>query len=167
MSNLGEFAQFAQTARDQIPPSSVSWEGSPFAWMRPHSPRTKSKMAVDIAQAWLQARGVEWMLSDDTLSHFTLPRLGRVDVHLALLGKEGRFEFAQLREPGLGTDAIWLIGVEPLRVRLWGAKPSSVSHLPTYSIHKPGYHHCTFDPDDPPEWMKLIESWGDPTLGEL
>ena len=164
MKDLFEFASFASTARDRIPSSKVDWSVSPFGWMRHHGPRTKSKMGRDIAQTWLEARGVKWEPSENGVAHLFVPEMGNVVVHLSLLGKEGLFEFSNLREPGLGTDAIWLIGIEPLRVRLWGVKPSSCVGLPTYSSDQPGYHHYNFDPEDPPQWMKLLDEWSDQTL---
>jgi hypothetical protein len=159
MPPLVEFERFTLAAREQIPPSSVDWSGSPFAWMRHHGPRTKSKLGQDIVQEWLVSRGIPWEASEDKVSHFVLPGHGRVVVHLALLGKEGKLEFANLREPGLGVTGLWLLGVEPLRSRLWGTKPSSVADLPTYVNDHPGYHHFAFDPEEPPEWMKLLEEW--------
>jgi hypothetical protein len=159
MGDLSEFVRFTSEARERIPPSSVDWSDSPFAWMRHHGPRTKSKLGRDIVEAWLSARGVRWVVSEDGISHFVLPSFGAVVVHLALLGKEGKLEFANLRQPGLGADSLWLLGVEPLRVRLWGAKPSSVVNLPTYANDSPGYHHCSFDPEDPPAWMTPMDGW--------
>lgn len=158
MTALAEFVAYADEARAVIPPSRVSWAQSPFAWMRHHGPRTKSKMGRDIVRAWLRTRPVKWEESDDGVSHFTIAG-HPVVVHLSLQGKEGMLEFANLREPGMGADLLLLIGIEPHRARIWAAYPRSMRELPSYKNDAPGYHNCSVDPDDPPEWLIERECW--------
>jgi len=158
VSDLFEFASFASTAREEIPPGKVSWNGSPFSWMRMHGPRTKNKLGRGIVREFLIKRGQEWVEAEEP-GHFEIPGYGTVVVHLGLQGKEGMLEFANLRQPGLGADRLWLIGVEPQRVRLWSVRPHDVVDLPVYVNDKPGYHHCSVDPEEIPTWMHQLEAW--------
>lgn len=80
-------------------------------------------------------------------------------VHLGILGKEGKLEFSQLVEDGMGVEHILLLGVEPQRVRVWAVKPESVRSFPSYGQQARGLHHCTIDPEDPPSWARLVETW--------
>jgi len=158
VSGLDPFVGFCEKARGNIPPGKVSWDGSPFAWMRHHGPRTKSKLGRDIVREWLVSNGTEWTEAEDGVAHFVINR-GLVVVHLALQGKEGLLEFANLREPGLGADSLLLVGIEPFRARIWRASPTTMSDLPHYTNDAPGYHNCSFDPDDPPSWLFEAEVW--------
>lgn len=156
--SLDEFVGYAEVARQAIPRGKVDWAGSPFAWMRHHGPRTKSKLGRDIVREWLSARRIPFAEEEDELAHFLIGGR-RVAVHLALLGKEGQLEFSQLREPGLGIDLMLLVGVEPGRARIWAVRPESVTDFPGYGIQRPGYHAASFDPDEPPEWLHEREAW--------
>jgi hypothetical protein len=126
--NLQDFVGYADRARDQIPRGKVNWSDSPFAWIRHNGPRTKSKLGRDIVQEWFVAKGNEFAISDDGVSHFIV-REKRTIVHLGLLSKEGVFEFAQLRAPGKGVDWMLLVGIEPHRARIWqGHTPADIRH---------------------------------------
>lgn len=157
MTALAEFSVLAATARDKIPRGKVDWSDSPFAWMRHHGPRTKSKLGRDIVQAWFESRQTPYA-EINGIAHFRVAEKDTI-VHFALLSKEGVFEFAQLRAPGNGVDWMLLVGVEPHRARIWAVRPSAVTHLATYVTDAPGLHHCSFDPDDLPEWLTLVASW--------
>lgn len=166
MRALHEFVVLADRAKDKIPQGKVDWSGSPFAWMRHHGPRTKSKLGKDIIREWLRSTGKPFQESDDEIAHFVVGGQ-RCVVHLALQGKEGMIEFSQLRSPDLGVDAMFLLGIEPWRARLWIAMPRNVVHLPGYGIQKDGYHHCSFLPEETPEWLKEINCWaGSPSPAE-
>lgn len=163
MTHLAVFDRYAEEARRHIPPGRVDWSTSPFGWMRHHGPRTKSKLGRDIVEAWLrheaEARGLApWRTSDDGVSHFVV-RDRSVVVHFAIQGKEGMLEFANLREPNMGADRLWLLGIEPRRVRLWSVLPSAMIGLPSYANDAPGYHNTSIDPDEPPEWAREIGVW--------
>lgn len=158
MTALQEFSTLAAQARDKIPRGKVDWSDSPFAWMRHHGPRTKSKLGRDIVQAWFEARQTPFTESRNGVAHFKVAERHTI-VHLALLSKEGVFEFAQLRAPGKGVDWMLLVGVEPHRARIWAVKPVDVVHLATYGTDAPGLHHCSFDPDEPPAWLTQVASW--------
>jgi len=167
--SLDEFILYAEQARQLIPRGKVDWSSSPFAWMRHHGPRTKSKLGRDIVREWLKTRPLSWADSEDGVSHFTID--GRtVVVHLALLGKEGLLEFANLREPGLGVDALMLVGVEPERARIWWLRPEDVRGFHSYVNDAPGYHNVSIDPDEPPDWLTERARWdtnGDDPQGSL
>jgi hypothetical protein len=169
--SLDEFVGFAETARQSIPSGRVDWSRSPLAWMRHHGPRTKSKLGRDIVREWLRARpAVAWAEPDeDELAHFVIGERAVV-VHLAVLGKDGHFEFSQLREPGMGVDLMLLVGVEPERARIWAVRPDSVVDFPGYGIQKRGYHCASFDPEEPPDWLLERARWevnGDDPQGRL
>ncbi len=159
--SLSEFMRYADHARNKIPRGKVDWSDSPLAWIRHHGPRTKNKLARDIVEGWLSGRGFSYRESRDGVSHFLLNGGSRTIVLLGVLNKEGVLEFAQLRAPGKGVDAMLLLGVEPKRVRIWGARPQTVTHLPTYGTDAPGLHHCSFDPSDPPSWLQELARWED------
>src|SRR5215831_9907731 len=96
---LGRFSSYCHQAEAFITPSKVKWGDSPFLWMLHNGPRTKSKLGREIVRAWLEDTHTLYQDGDGGC-HFILEDTRRVIVHLALQGKEGLLEFANLREPG-------------------------------------------------------------------
>lgn len=157
---IEEFVLFAERARGTLTPGHVDWSSSPYGWMRANGPRSKSKLGKEIVKAWLKHTGVSFEIpgSGDGDHHLVLGGY-RYTIHLALQGKEGKLEFAMLREPGYGVDRVLLLGVEPARVRIWRAETMSMKGLPTYRRDATGFHNLTVDPDAVPSWLTEVARW--------
>ena len=155
-----------------LAPGTVDWSSSPYGWMRTNGPRSKSKLAKEIVTEWLRVNRVGFQLPKpgEGDHHLAIGR-DRYTIHLALQGKEGKLEFAMLREPGYGVDKVMLLGVEPLRVRVWRADCWWMKDLPTYRRDAQGFHNLSVDPDNVPTWLTEMARWepyeDDPQLSIL
>ena len=109
--------------------------------------------------AWLTESRVPFGLPGVGEDHHLTIGGERFTIHLALQGKEGKLEFAMLREPGYGVDRLLLVGVEPSRVRIWQTGAKRVTDLPRYKRDAVGFHNLTIDPDEPPAWLTQVAVW--------
>ncbi len=156
-NDLEAFVQIAEKAREAIEPGVVSWRGSPFAWMLSNGPVTKNMLGRRIIQLWLSSKGIPSQEGQGgTFGHHFVVRGRRVAVHFGLLGKEGELRFSALREPEMGIDEMYLLGIEPRRARLWVLLPNQTETLPAFSGDVKGLHSLAFDPDDVPPFLREI-----------
>lgn len=115
-------ASIAASLRSNYEAADLTWEGSPFAWIKARPSRQVGTIGEGLVAGWCAARGLDVLRSPDSEADRVIAGL-RTEIKFSTLWASGSYKFQQLRDQNY-TLAICL-GVSPFDAHCW-ALPKDV-----------------------------------------
>ena len=148
----------AATLRENYSDDDLSWEGSPFAWIRRRPSRTVGAIGENLVAGFFAANGFDVTRSPDSDSDRIINGL-RTEIKFSSLWKSGTYTFQQIRDQNY--DVVVCLGVSPFNAHCWALPKSAImEHWGTDRLpHQHGGQRgrdtvwLSFDPDNAPDWL--------------
>lgn len=115
-------ASIAASLRSDYEAADLTWEGSPFAWIKARPSRQVGTIGEALVAGWCAARGLDVAKSPDSDADRVIAGV-RTEIKFSTLWSSGFYKFQQLRNQDYGI-AICL-GVSPFDAHCW-ALPKAV-----------------------------------------
>ena len=109
-------AAIASTLRADYEKVDLSWEGSPFEWVKTRPSRQVGKIAEDLVAGWLAAKGFNVSRCTDSDADRVIESK-RVEIKSSTLWRNGQYKFQQIRDQNY--DIAICLGISPFEAHCW------------------------------------------------
>ena len=116
-------AAIAGTLHSDYVADDMSWEGSPFAWIRQRPSRQRGSIAEKLVAGFLAAKDFDVVRSPDSEADRVIDGL-RTEIKSSTLWKNGSYRFQQLRDQNY--DVAICLGVSPFNAHCWVIPKSDI-----------------------------------------
>ena len=148
----------AGTLRENYSDDDLSWEGSPFAWIRRRPSRSVGAIGENLVAGFFAARGFDVTRSHDSDSDRIINGF-RTEIKFSSLWKNGIYKFQQIRDQNY--DVVVCLGVSPFNAHCWALPKSTI--MDNWGTDRLPHQHggqrgrdtvwLSFDPDNAPSWL--------------
>lgn len=97
-------------------PAELSWEGSPFQWLKSLPSASRGSVGKDLAARWAAATGLKVQSGTGTDGD-RLIQGAAVQIRMSTLWNAGLYKFQQIRD--LDYDYLFCLGLSPHEVHAW------------------------------------------------
>ena len=116
-------AAIAGTLQSDYVTDDMSWEGSPFAWIRQRPSRQRGSIGEKLVAGFLAAKDFDVVRSPDSEADRVIDGL-RTEIKSSTLWKNGGYRFQQLRDQNY--DVAICLGVSPFNAHCWVIPKSDI-----------------------------------------
>jgi len=115
-------AGIAATLQPDYAETGISWEGSPFAWIKPRPSRQRGAIGEKLVSGFFAAKGFDVIRSPDSEADRIIENI-RTEIKFSMLWENGSYKFQQLRDQNY--MAVICLGISPFDAHCW-AIPKSI-----------------------------------------
>lgn len=135
-----------------------AWDGSPFAWIRQHNPKTVGAIGEQMISGWFESNG-SVVLPRASSSHDRIVDGKKIEMKFSTMWTNGCYRFSQIRDQDY--DALACMGVSPHAMHCWVLPKSVVVEAISKKWILPQHGGASatetawfgIDPIQPPDWI--------------
>ena len=115
-TNYDRMAEYSLILEGAFQVDDSAWEGSPFAWIRQHNPKTVGAIGEQMISEWFKSNG-SVVLPRESSTHDRVVDGKRVEMKFSTMWTNGCYRFSQIRDQDY--DALVCMGVSPHAMHCW------------------------------------------------
>ena len=156
-SDKRKIIAIAENLRSEHSSHNSDWVGSPFAWIKDLSSRTRGKVGEQLIERWCTLQNFDVRSSPNSQSDRIINGL-RVEIKFSTLWQTGIYKFQQLRDQAY--DIVICLGLSPDDIHCWVLSKDVI--LEQWRSGKIGQHGgseakdtawITVKPESPQAWL--------------